>query len=58
MERIDHLLQTLAGLTPRQATVFLLHFDGCFSWIVGREATATERMVAIAALRRLVREHG
>ena len=48
----DRLLRAIAALTPREATFFLLNFDACFARVTGCEATDTQRLVIMSALRR------
>ena len=52
---IDRLLVEAKQLTPREATVFLLDFDRCFSAMTGREASETERLIVSCLLRRVAR---
>ena len=56
IETTDRLLRAITALTPRQAAFFLLNFDCCFARVTGREATETQRLVVMAALRRQVTE--
>ena len=56
IETTDRLLRAITALTPRQATFFLLNFDVCFARVTGREATATQRLIVVAALRRQARD--